>query len=833
MAVKIIDRIYNEIYTDGTTDWLLGNVGAWQKLKLSIEVSTEHIGTSQSPIAIDYIKNSFQLNDGTKWGEKGFDNGMVVVLKYKLSEDTNGDGNFDSVQNVQALYNITNVYGSTMEVSQPINGNDFDSIPINFGSKKVSDVKFYVDQVPEGCRVNYGHLTNEDFQSKTLESFIDQSVSEFVLPDVSVSEFMEGVGIQSGMSIRQIHVTNNGKKSQSDNVYLFDIEIDFMISSFFEDISNFENNEIPSFLVGDGSLTDNFIIKFYPEWNNPNVFLVNDLTTTERLGNTGWFNENFNELQNDFKIESIEYFDENANPVDGIDYASKTKVKCVISGIPNLNANTECGFGFAWIPTSESDYQNKETPFYRNLFVQSGMLDEGFNIDTNYPGSFTGAGIDGASMDVEDVRFTNLNGSIIFEGTFIPNPAFFSKFEGKDEDDRNYILWMSVADGSLIRNFSDRVALLADFRSLEKHIPEAGKYNLLENSFIEHPFDSNFVGVEKYEGIVQDDILCRIPFSIIKGGSVNFEKMTFAVEAFNIGLNKSFDLERFEVDLSQSPTDADGVQQFEIDQIRGFKLEAGNNKNWVKILRETGSDTIDNNGYLAYYATKIRWEDWILNQKTPNDFFDDTKLNNGFNNDWLDYLQKTGWIINFYIEINASVDGELTQFKNQFKFNFNDYDGNVNVGTAHRYFRNSDNTLLNVGTDPEYNKPLGVILSNEPTRIEIDFEILDAGVWDPLKIYAVTTIEIDKGAGRFEQRQLSSVWGSEDDNPLKPVTGETKLKMVVDGTFKKLTTSCLIDPDLLDKGTKYRITGRVGCFDGSDIIFVPGLYEFTYEDTYQ
>lgn len=833
MAIKIIERSYREAYTDGLTDWLLGNVGEWQDLILKIEVSIDYLATSAQPISIDYINNAFKLTNGRSWGSYGFDNGMTVVFKYKFSEDTNGDGNFDTIQNVQQQFTITNVYGSVLEVAQPITASEFDSVPINFGAKKVSEVKFYVDKVPEGCRLKYGHLTNEDFKSTTLESFIDGTVTEFVLPDISSQSFMEAVGMQSGMSIRKVEVIPNGKKSQSDNVYLYDIEINFMISSLFDDISNFENMEIPSYLIGDGSLTDNFILEFYPEWNNPNVVITNDIVKTERLGNTGWFDENFNELPNDFKIDSIEYFDENGNPVDGIDYASKTKVKCVISGVSNLNANTECGFGFAWTPTNEEDYKELETPFYRNLFIQSGMIDDGFNIDTDYPGPFIGAGIDGASMDVEKVRFTNLNGLIVFEGTFVPNADFFTKFDVKDEDDRNYVIWMSVADGSLERNFSDRVSLLADFKVLEKHIPQVGEYPLLQNKFVGHPFDDDFIGVEEYEGIVQDDILCRVPFSIKNDGSVSFEKMTFAVEAFNIGLNKSFDLERFEIDLSQSPTDGNGVQQFEVDEIRGFKLIAGNNKNWVKILRETDSDTVENNGYIGYFATKIRWEDWIKNEDAPSEFFDANELNNGFNNDWVHYLRTQGWIINFYTEINATVDGELVQYKNQFKLTFNDYDENDDISTAHRYYRDSDNTLLNIGTDPEYNKPLGVILSNEPTRIEIDFEITGAETWDLSKTYAVTTIEIDRGAGRFEQRQLSSVWGSEDDNPIRPLTGETKLKMEIDGTSKILTTSCLIDPDLLADGAKYRITGRVGCFDESTGIFVPGLYEFRYEDIYQ
>jgi hypothetical protein len=839
MPVKIINRNYEEIFTNGTTDWLLGNVGEWQTLNLKVEASVDYIATQEQPLQIDYINRSFTLLNGKNWGDYGFDNGMSVILKYLYSQDTNNDGTFETVTPYVQTYTITNVYGSTMEVAQAINVQSFDNIPTNFGNKKISEVKIYVDKMPEGLRFKYSHLTNENFQSTNLNSLIDGTISEFVKPNIlnnGTFQQMEAVGLQSGMSIRMIEVKPYGKKNGTDNVYEYDIKIQYMISSLFEDLSNFENMEMPSYLTGDGSLTDNFSIEFYPEWNNPNVKIKNNLKQTERLGNTGWFDENFNQLSNDFKIDSVQYFDVNGNQVDAMDYATETKVKIVVSGVPNLNSQTECGFGFAWIPSNESDYKNKETPLYRNLFVQSGSLTNGFTLNTLFPAVNFGAGIDGASMDSSTVKFTGINGKIVMEANFIPNPAFFALFDKKDPSDRNFILWVSVADGSLGRNFSDRVSLLADFNSLVKNIPPAGEYPYIDAKFIEHPFDETNVGETMLDGLVQDDILMRIPFRIKKDKTVVFQKIEFGVEAFNIGLNDDFVLEKYEIDLTQFPTDSAGTQQFDFDQSRGFKLEPGNNKNWVKVKREPLLDTVDFYGYMAYFATKIRYEDWLLNQSTPPAFFNANATNNGFNNDWINYIRTNGWIVNFYAKIDAVVNGDLLQYKNQFKMKFVDYDENQNIDTTHQYFRDSDDTLLNVGTDPESGKPLGVILSNEPTRIEISFDILDDGVWDIDKTYAVTTIEIDKGAGRMEMRQLSSVWGSETDNPLIPLTGETKLKMEVDVTNKVLKTSCLVDPDLLQPGAKYRITGRVGCKvdgNGTGEIFDPGLYEFRYETTYE
>lgn len=1036
MAVKVIGREYSELYTPGVTDWLLGNVGDWQKLLVTCEVAIEVFATSSQPISIDYINNSFTLSGGGNWGDYGFDNGMTLVFKYKLEEDTNQDGNFNQVTTFEQQHLILNVYASTMEVEGAINAQDFENIPTNFGTKRITDVHIYVDQDPEGTKITYGHVTNANYQAANLNSFIDQSVTEFVMPNInSVIPgqwiTMEPIGFQSGMSVRKCRVRkledvpdnnfarwnipstsgslelkiedpifgdanfnsarsiiangvgtlpttqqsstvdsvipqnnpagtfndganqnaailfdadddytqqyffnlnlritdkenldvdenrvrismlkytngasmdfveetvlrewNNAQTLINDNlnfngVFEFDVnttdslvlavyfihdapfenidrsvkykiedgliiasepdgvlnsqgvkriyqfEIEYLISSFFDSLANFENNQMPDFLQNDGSITDNFKIKFFPEWNNPNVSVKNVLLNTARLGNTGWFDENFNQLNNDFKVDSIEYFDEFGNPVESLDYSSKTKVKAIISGVPNLGVNTECGFGFLWVPIDEVDYKNKTTPFHRNVYLQNGRLTDGYNLDTTYADVVNGSGINGGAMNVDTVKFTQVSGKIVFEANFVPNAQFFAQFDAKSEIDRNYILWISVADGNLVRNLSDRVSLLADFGLMTKNIPPAGEYPYIDNAFTDHPQDASAIGVPVLDAITQDDFLCRMPFRIPTDDSVVMSRFKFGICAYNIGENRSFDLESYDVDLSAYPNDMNGVPQFQLDASRGFKLVDGNNKNWVKIQREETLDVDGFSGHMAYFATKVRWEDWILNNDTPNDFFDALQDNDGFHNDWIEYLRTTGWKLYFFVNIIATVDGDLKLYENKWKFNLVDYDENANVSVQHKYYRDSDNTLLNIGTDPETGRPLGVILSNEETRIEIEFEITDAGVWDLPNTYGVLTIEIDKGPGEFEMRQLSSVWNSESDNPLIPLTGETKLKLEVDGTNKFLTMSCLVDPDLLDDGARYRVTGRVGCLDTGGDLFDGGLYEFRYEDIYE
>ena len=107
------------------------------------------------------------------------------------------------------------------------------------------------------------------------------------------------------------------------------------------------------------------------------------------------------------------------------------------------------------------------------------------------------------------------------------------------------------------------------------------------------------------------------------------------------------------------------------------------------------------------------------------------------------------------------------------------------------------------------------------------------GTWIDGNVYGTTTIEIDKGAGIFEMHQISSIWIPETENPLQPLENETKLKLVIDNTNKKITSSCLVDSQLLDDAVRYRVTGRIGCFEGGDIVEETGIYGSEYAEEYE
>ena len=82
-----------------------------------------------------------------------------------------------------------------------------------------------------------------------------------------------------------------------------------MLSPFYDDITNLINKIAPDAVLGSEALTDIIKITGKPVYNNPNITITNDVKKTVQKGNTGWFDENFN--QTDFQLFTKQWKEEN------------------------------------------------------------------------------------------------------------------------------------------------------------------------------------------------------------------------------------------------------------------------------------------------------------------------------------------------------------------------------------------------------------------------------------------------------------------------------------------------------------------------------------------
>ncbi len=832
MPVDIIDKTYKSIFRpiDTNVDWLLGNVGVWQTLKIRGGFSCIIEFDSTSQLFID-SPNVLTLSDGSSWNENGFGVGFPIVLQWNYVDTsqnpsvtiynrvpTSGFLYIDRIENNKAF--LVDVNGNPISLTWMVSN----ILPIESAGFQIKDVSIFSLVQPQGIRFTYGHIENSEYQNGNLTSFIDGSLTEFLAEDTDLMTFgqtlpMQFLGNQSGMSVAFCNLTY---VTQSGIDFVYDIEVCFMISSFFDNITTFENNISPPQTFDAKSLTDNFQIVGLPVYNDPNIRIQTDLSATAKLGNTGWFDENFNGLTNDFVVSSVVYNNQTPVIVSALDYGNTITVTAVIDNVQNLTGQTQCAFGFAWIPNEDADYKNNEFGFYQNCKMNTGgdalTFSDVFTVQLGNnpdPTLRDGYGVDSATMNAQNVLFqkTGTN-QITFSADFIPTPDFFTFMDAKDITERNYILWVSVADQTEITNKSNRVSLLLDFNQMDTFIEPIGEWDGMTIEFLDHPQDENSVSVPcGNDNRIEDDLLSRIFFQVNTTVADDIPiplGLTYGIIAERQSDGFAYSLDNFDIDLTQFPNPT----QYNFSDSRGFKLGAGNNKNFIRAEHWPPLDVGSLVGVRGLYGYKIRWEDWIKRLNIPetvkNDIFDNTQKQNGLNNDWYHYLTTSGYNLYFVVYTNATLGGQVVRYENKKQLIFVDYDANTDITTEFRYYRESDNTLLNGGIDPVTGGDLGVILNNELVRLEIEYT-RTTGTWTTLStVYGLNCIEVDEGIGQMEFRQLSSVWLPELDNPLLPLAGDTLLNIqIISPTVLRCT--CLIDPTKLIEADRYKITGREGC----------------------
>lgn len=1011
MGVKVTKREYfNQFYQRSqSTDWLIGNVGDWVRLELTFEAAVDFEGSPTDTIFIDEELEKIKLNNGRDWQSYGFDIGDEITIIF----DDVVDGNVTPQTHYR---NIQNILGDTIETANPslTNLGEFTIIPSDRGQRSIKNLKIFTEKEPQGLKLRYSHITNDDVESNTLRSFIDGSVTEFsfagldVLP-IGVDTDMNPDGYQSGMSINEATIRKVGTSTGADQTerdfrfnttsfnvdfvrdgrafyalggvdspgtgdtrtrefvgtpnsthphipfksvtnervfrvtntidvlingsnqgaifleamvyrnysnYTFDryvrlrtvgdtselrdnllsgetndifslvlgpgesaaigytssdtnqwftnirsrmnigpsvislfnddfgdigftyrASIVFMISSLFEDQSDLDEPlNPPSQVFNSASLTDNFSIDVFPEWNNPNTIITNDLEDTQRLGNTGWFNENFNGLDNNYKVESVKYEDIDGGQLGQLDYEGETVLKARINGFSNINENSAFFLGFAWIPNNEEDFKNLETPFHDNILndnikvvssssrlplpIRIDQIEE--PIDASVLDLHLNSEKPSVIFRINDVAiYKQVNDNLSVEARITPNPRFTEFFSNREEEDRNYIIWLSVASPTtdLRINFSDRVTLLLDKNVLRREVAIKDSFDGISHRFLQHPNIEFDRGTRSLAAYIEDDITNVLDIVIPSGKKL--ENIVFGYEAYNSEIDRSYSLEEYSANTSLFPLDSSGVQQIDLKESRGFKHPINNRRNDVVVRTKEFSDS--QYSVEAFFNTKIRWEDWIERNGVPDEYFDLDDLNNGSNNKWFDYQEENS-VIRFFVITTFSENGELERFKNTFEIRLLDYDSNNNIDSQFFYYRDSDDTLLNTAPNE------GVILSNENTRIEVIHTKLD-GEFDIGLLYGIIGIETFQGSGRPDFYQISTEYSPSTQNPLKPLNNEVQLK-VEQLSLNQVKFTALIDPDNLERVLNYKLSSRIGCYLERGLNN-RGIYEDKYSNKYE
>lgn len=567
----------------------------------------------------------------------------------------------------------------------------------------------------------------------------------------------------------------------------FEIEHTFMIQPFVleDQIDDITNGVQPDYLDGNASLKYAFDPEFRTVLSNPNTAKSNPQDNI--LGSVGGFGEAFNGFNNDYTVESIVYSElaDPSNIFEAINLGVETKIDIVISTTGTLNLGDSVLAYITAIPI-ESEYQDKTTFLTENFIYDTAL--------TTINGVIT-SGVDFISY----FNVVKVGATIEIEIHVDYSSAQLIRMD----DSLSYLVSIQVGDNALTAGNSNRVMELADIRTYvqDTDIPDLMTVTKLDL----YPHDRT-IGVDTgFTDLLQwneDGFTVDGSFTIDLNKSAFVNNLELAIVAKNVITGEKFDLDSYAFKISDAVVSS-GVQQLLSDTTRGYKLANDDQFNEVQLTLGANVGGIQTYNFII--GQKTPWQDWLENLNVDTVFFDAGEDEDNFNKKSSNYSDLNDYEIK--VELRANLAGVSTLGKeantNYFfqspNLLINDYevDGNITPVWSQVIETFNADTLA----------PLGdAVMSGTDTLMRITWTNSIGPVTNTNSFFAIHSIEIveDKGSNI---EQLSTLRPFPSNNTLKPLTGETQLK--ISAVAGKIITECIIDGTLIDETTNFSLSGRI------------------------
>ena len=539
------------------------------------------------------------------------------------------------------------------------------------------------------------------------------------------------------------------------------------------------------------SSADYFSSEALGDYAEFDVFMISADPSTKvsdtyfQAGNTGFEDENFNGNPSDYVLTSIDWEDASTNAMQAFDYTQDSNFTIVItkqSG--NFNASDSFDFKMFTIPNDAGQYQNKPLPLDNNLMLAQNGAPIAPSTPTNITGNLNDLGAGYNIIGLQSVIATN---TMTITGRVVPNNVFKDLFNSRVVGDRAYKIVIATEDNTLTFVKSDRVNVLADFDQAQKNLIDLGSFGVTSIQFTDHNDDVYGAKPNLY---LEDDTLVTVEYTIPKLLSVNpvnpYVSIKGRIVLENTITGERFTLEELTYDISSLPVLSDGSLPLDYIEDRGFKLPATSDKREFVIERNTSADLADVFGVRMKYPFITRYEDWIQVPNVPVDFYATDTEN------WYNYTIPADWTINFehVIEENNPnapfVEGEYIDAVN---FTINDYDDWGETSAI--VFKDSLGDVLA--------KPL----PSGFTTVEVT-HTLAADTWSGNE-WVQIHVRPQQGAPQWTGSTVLDA--SDNNNPLTPLTGETKTTInVAAGT---ITSQVRFNPANIDVTNGLTFTTRV------------------------
>jgi len=592
----------------------------------------------------------------------------------------------------------------------------------------------------------------------------------------------------------------------------FVIEHRFTVVPFYLEgqLFNLENLVLPTLYNGINTLKYVFNAGFRTVLSNPNTekkFQIDNIN-----GSVAWFNENFNGFQNDYNIKSVTYQEAGSlAAADGILAGSQSRITILVERLSTpFVAGDRFGAYISYLPT-EAEYTDTVLSNLKENFIYDRAI--------NNEGIASTTGDDFITLCEGNLVGSDLEIVIEMEYSILQKTFLANKIAAGDT---KYLIGIEVGDNTLSSAASNKVMLLADVNNydLSADIPDLmnfDKYDIFPHNK-QIGVDAGFTDMNTWN---EDGLVVDFDFYLDRNKDAVINDLIFKLVAHNPITGQLFELDTYTYNNIGSAIISGTIQQLNQSTTRNYNLAPADQFNDVTI--ETGVNVGGLQHYTGRFAQKITWQDWIQNTDVDTIFYDVTKPNSNLNDRASNYSFLNDYEIKLAVASNLSgtsdlgVSGVTDYLFLSPAITVNDYDEDqiplVNVWSGVIETFHPD-TLADLG---------GKVLTGIDTIMKTTWTNAGGPVLDISQVWAIHRIEETNQLG-FNIDELSSINDYPVPNRLKPLSGETQLKIYLDSG--NVITECLVDGSQITAGIGYNLSARIN----DDVVYVDSKPKLTSPD---
>ena len=648
------------------------------------------------------------------------------------------------------------------------------------------------DNMPDAAILRFNVLPNG--QSFSNISELTQTGQSWYAANIDVvgstTETMYPVGVNQGWKTGSATIERN-LANLIKNGATYEIVHTFQVAPFFtvDYLNDLQNGTTPA--LWQQELNYYFEIEFRDGLNNTNS--AKFVRPDRPLGASSWFNQSPGGFFSRYTIATGPTHTDTttSDPVDSIQVDARTTTTFTITrlGVPGssagFNASERAIVYIAYLPELQSEYQQTPTDLEANF-----IFDQITGVDGLAP--TTGTGV---FKECE----VSVAGGVM---TVTVQTEYSSAEQVKIGADSSYMLWVMVGDTSVPVNDSDRTPVLVEVGDYTRQvfIPNLASFqsfNLLTHER-ELNTDAGADPTKLINAWPEDGVLIDFELQLDTTKQAAIDSITFLLTAYKAD-GTYFELDSYEYDISNGVTSG-GVQQFNIDDTRGYILRVGDQFNLVEL--DTAAAGAGTQNYTGVFAQKANWQDWLFNAAVDPVFYDASQPQNNLNFKSDNYSD----LNDYEIRILAIVD--LTGV---------DANGIAGVGRLIQTSAELDMFDYDVSDDGTWTGTIQTLdpdtLADLGQTIRSDKDTLFRVVWtnpstDLSQVYAIHRIQgFDSIGEDIEELSSLRLPSSTGNEKLKPTTGNTLLDVSVSGS--DIHSECLIDHTNLTPGTTYNLSARI------------------------